>query len=152
MGSSTSMLAKKMNTKEQLIFDLVRAELTEDMIPKSYQGLVDSPMCGHCHHATLAMYDLLGGKDEKYKVKKGIDEDEISHYWLQGPTGEIIDPTHEQYTDLNRTAPYQNPEPRASYRKTNAAKSIIDNVSQKLKEANKAVVDNSVRASLHATL
>jgi len=78
------------------------------MVPKSYQGLVNSRFCGHCHHASLAMYNLLGGKDKGYKLQKAIDEKGIIHYWLLNESNEIIDPTVEQYTTLNRPLPYSN--------------------------------------------
>jgi hypothetical protein len=85
-----------MNSKEQKIYDLVRAELTDDLVPEKYRGKIDSPYCGHCHNATIAMYNLLGGKDNGYKVKKAIDELGIKHHWLETASREIIDPTVEQ--------------------------------------------------------
>jgi len=122
-----------MNKTEKIIFDLVREELTDDMIPESYQDLVDSRFCGHCHHASLAMYSLLGGKDKGYKLQKSIDEKDIIHYWIVNKNNEIIDPTEEQYTTLNRPLPYGNKKDnRASYRKTNATNKIIINVNEKL--------------------
>ena len=122
-----------MNKTEQTIFNLVRAELSDKLIPQSYKGLVDSKFCGHCHHASLAVYNLLGGKEEGYKLRKAIDEKGIIHYWVVSPDGEIIDPTAEQYTELNRPLPYSNViDNRASYRKTKATKLIIANVKSKL--------------------
>lgn len=122
-----------MNKAEKIIFDLVREELADDMVPESYKGLVNSQFCGHCHHASLAMYNLLGGKDQGYKLQKAIDEKDIIHYWLINKNDEIIDPTVEQYTALNRPLPYSNKKDnRASYRKTNATKKIITNVNEKL--------------------
>jgi hypothetical protein len=53
-----------MNKAEKTIFDLVRKELIDDIVPKTYKYLVDSHFCGHCHHASLSMYNLLGGKDK----------------------------------------------------------------------------------------
>jgi hypothetical protein len=122
-----------MNGFEQKIFRLVRDELTDDLIPKSYKDLVDSRFCGHCHHASLAMYNLLDGKDNGYMLQKATDEKGIIHYWIKKSNGGIIDPTAEQYTDLNRPLPYNNLENnKASYRKTNATIEIINNVKAKL--------------------
>ena len=99
------------------------------MIPPRYVGRVDSRFCGHCHHATLAMYYLLGGADAGYKVRKAVDELRISHYWLESPTGETIDPTVEQYTDLGRSPPYSEPPAkRVSHRKSKVTTLIISNV------------------------
>ncbi|MBO9484299.1 hypothetical protein [Salinisphaera sp. G21_0] len=123
-----------MSPFEQKIFDLVRDELTDDLIPDNFSGRVDSRYCGHCHHASLAMYNLLGGKNNGYKLQKAEDEKGITHYWLINSYSEVIDPTVEQYTHLNRPLPYQNlKDNRASYRKTNTTKLIIKRVKEKLK-------------------
>lgn len=124
-----------MNQTEQRIFDLVRSELTDELIPKSYRRLVNSRFCGHCHHASLAMYILLGRKERGYKLQKAIDDNEITHYWLTNSNYEIIDPTAEQYSELNRPFPYHKEKGRASYRQTKATKMIIENVRDKLEES-----------------
>lgn len=119
-----------------MIFDLVRSELTDELIPASYRGLVNSKFCGHCHHASLAMYNLLGGKEGGYKLQKAIGEKGITHYWLVNSSDEIIDPTAEQYSELDRPFPYHCMENnRASYRQTKVTKSIISNVKSKLSES-----------------
>jgi len=125
-----------MNTDEKRIYDFVREELKDEMIPISYRGLIDSKYCGHCHHASLAMYNLLGGKTNGYKLQTATDELEIKHYWLVNSKGEIIDPTIEQYTDLDRKPPYDKiANNRASHRKTKATKLIIENVTKKLQSS-----------------
>ncbi|NOU21266.1 MAG: hypothetical protein HOO93_05660 [Methyloglobulus sp.] len=67
-----------MTPQEQIVFNLVRLELKPEMIPSEYKGIVDSEYCGHCHHATIAMYVLLDGKNKGYKVRKAIDELQIN--------------------------------------------------------------------------
>jgi len=122
-----------MTPMEQRIYDLVRQELKPEMVPPEYRGKVESEFCGHCHHATIAMYNLLGGKDDGYKVRKAIDELRIKHYWLESPTGETLDPTAEQYTALGRDLPYSNKVSKGvSHLKSNHAKKIIANVRHKL--------------------
>lgn len=122
-----------MNDVEEKIFSLVRAELTDDLIPRQYRGLINSRFCGHCHHASLAMYNLLGGKETGYKLKKAIDEKFILHYWIVNDSNEIIDPTADQYSELNRPFPYcREKGERPSYRKSNATKHIIESVQRKL--------------------
>ena len=86
-----------MNLEEKRIYDLVRAELKDEFVPEEYKGIINSWFCGHCHHATISIYCLLGGKEKGYKVRKAIDELEIKHYCLETNSGEIIDPTAEQY-------------------------------------------------------
>lgn len=93
---------------ESKLYSLIRSLLTPDMVKPEYRQAVDSEYCGHCHHASLAMYYLLGGKSAGYKMRKAIDELGITHYWLERPDGVIIDPTVEQYTELNRPLPYDN--------------------------------------------
>jgi len=125
-----------MDTEEKHIYDLVREELKDEMIPISYRGLIDSKYCGHCHHASLAMYNLLGGKSSGYKLKTATDELGIKHYWLVNSEGEIIDPTVEQYTDLDRNPPYDKiVSNRSSHRKTKATILIIENVTKKLQSS-----------------
>ena len=119
------------------MFNLVKFELKLEMVPPEYRGKVDSRFCGHCHHATLAMYELLGGQDKGYKVRKAIDELHIKHYWLESPAGEILDPMAEQYTDLNRPLPYSNRVTQGvSHLKSNHAKAIIASVQSKLPQGN----------------
>jgi hypothetical protein len=118
---------------ERQIFNLVRAELSDELIPSLYKNVLNHRMCGHCHHASLAMYNLLGGKEAGYKLQKATDEKDIIHYWLLSPTGEIIDSTIEQYTELNRPIPYSRKiDNRASYRKTASTNHIISVVKLKL--------------------
>jgi len=122
-----------MNSQEKKIFDLVREELKDEMIPESYRGLVNSKYCGHCHHASLAMYNLLGGKTNGYRLQSAIDELAIKHYWLINSNNEIIDPTHEQYSALDREPPYDKiKNNKASYRETKATTLIIKSVAKKL--------------------
>ena len=124
-----------MSPHEQRILDLVRLELRPDFVPPEYRNIVNSPYCGHCHHASLAMYFLLGGKQSGYKMCKAIDELEVKHYWLEGSDGEIIDPTAEQYTDLNRPLPYNaKVSTGVSYRKTKVTQTIINNVQAMLRQ------------------
>ena len=124
-----------MNEQEKKIFELVRGELSDEFVSEEYRGKVNSRYCGHCHHATLAMYNLLGGKDSGYKVRKASDELEIKHYWLENSKGEVIDPTVEQYSDLGRNPPYENRVNKGvSYRRTTATNVIIKRVSEKLQK------------------
>jgi hypothetical protein len=124
-----------LNKHEKEIFDLVRAELKDEFIPSFYRGKVNSKYCGHCHHATLAMYKLLGGKEKGYKINKAVDELELTHYWLVTAQKEIIDPTAEQYTDLGRKLPYDKATNKGvEYRvRSNAVKTIIENVAKNAK-------------------
>ena len=120
----------QMTDKEEKMFLLVKSELQNVLIPNIYSNnKIKHAMYGHCHHASLALYKLLGGKDEGYKLQKAIDELGIIHYWLINKDNLILDVTAEQYTDLGRPLPYCNKiDNRASYRVTKATKKIIDNI------------------------
>jgi len=116
---------ENMTDVEILIFNKVRSLLTTDLIPTKFKNnAVNSSMYGHCYHATLAMYSLLGGRKSDYKIKCGIDIDGIKHYWLE-IEDRIIDPTVEQYSEINREPPYGNYS-RCDYRQSKASKYLVE--------------------------
>lgn len=119
-----------MTKEEKYYYDLVRNELTDDLLKKEYRDKkVNQKYYGHCFHATHALYRLLEGKKNGYKIRKAVDELGIKHYWLESPNEEIIDPTVEQYTDLCRKLPYKNiKNNRASYREPKESKIIVQNI------------------------
>jgi hypothetical protein len=112
--------------RELEVFERVRKELCPSLIKKDFAVGIQHPMFGHCHHASLSMYRLLGGKEKGYKLQRAVDDDGFVHYWLLSPLGEIIDPTVEQYTELNRPLPYSNIiNGKASYLTTKSTKIIV---------------------------
>lgn len=116
-----------MTNKELEVFNQVRSLLTSELIPEKFQdNKIDNAMYGHCYHAALAMYDLLGKKDSGYAVKCGIDSDSIKHYWLE-IDNRIIDPTFEQYSELDREPPY-NKLSKCDYRPSKATKYLIETI------------------------
>lgn len=117
---------ENMTDIEKEVFNKVRSLLTLDLIPEKFQDKkVDSLMYGHCYHATLAMYNLLGGKEAGYKVKSTFDNDKVKHYWLE-IGNKIIDPTVEQYSDLGRVFPYENEKTRSDHRLSKSTKYLIE--------------------------
>jgi len=115
---------QNMTPKEKELFHKIRALLTPDLIPEKFRdNKVDSSFYGHCYHASLALYKLLGGKEAGYKIKCGIDSDNIKHYWIE-VDDRIIDPTIEQYTDLGRELPYKNLS-KCDYRPSKSTKILI---------------------------
>jgi hypothetical protein len=91
--------------------DLVRAiqvVLTPDLLKPSFRELAKGKhsTCGHCYAASEALYHLLGGKAKGFKPVRAKDEDGITHWWVESPTGEILDPTAEQYTSVGKVPPY----------------------------------------------
>jgi hypothetical protein len=122
------IINKGFTEEENEVFNKVRALLSLDLIPEKYQDKkIDNLMYGHCYHATLAMYKLLGGKETGYKIKSTFDNEGIKHYWLE-IDNRIIDPTIEQYSDLNRELPYSNDKTRSDHRLSKAAKYLIKEI------------------------
>jgi hypothetical protein len=61
---------------------------------------------GHCYVAAEALWHALGGFDGPWRPVTGRDE-EGTHWWLvHQKTGEIADPTSDQYTSLGEEPPY----------------------------------------------
>jgi hypothetical protein len=105
----SQFLNEKISHEESLIRDIKKV-LTPDLL-KGYWKKVGSEnsMAGHCYVATETLYWLLGGPDGPYKPfvlghntwPEGLDEGE-THWFLKNmETGEILDPTKEQFGDIN---------------------------------------------------
>jgi hypothetical protein len=56
----------------------------------------DMPLAGHCYVASEALYHLVGGRDNGWKPMV-IRHEGSTHWWLQGPDGQIFDLTSEQF-------------------------------------------------------
>lgn len=117
-----------MTPDEENIFNLVRAELAKYKPNKKFQAAVNHPYCGLCYDAALALYCLLGKKAKGYTLCKAIDDDNISHYWVKNSSGEVLDPTHEQYTELERMVPYKKTPELPGFRPTKIVKEIVKSV------------------------
>ena len=130
------LIGGNMNLTEQKYYDLVREELTDELLKPEYKDRkVNHKYYGHCFQATHALYHLLGEKEKGYRIRKANDEKGITHYWLETSDGEIIDPTVEQYTDLGRPLPYDSKKDnKASYRPPKEAKIIYERVEEKLED------------------
>lgn len=83
--------------------------LSPDLLKKKYVCINKTNfMHGHCYAATEALYYLIGRDESGFAPIRGKDPDGITHWWLQNKkTGEILDPTHEQYTSIGKSPPYE---------------------------------------------
>ena len=81
-------------TKRQTILR-IQGVLTEDLLLPRYKGS-DNPLAGHCYAASEALYHLLGGKSAGY-TPASMDVGGVTHWWIRGPGGEILDPTAAQF-------------------------------------------------------
>jgi hypothetical protein len=84
---------------------LLRSCLSEDLLHDKYREQ-DHPMAGHCYVASEALYHLLGGSEQSFKPCCSRDAYGGVHWWLEDDDGHVLDPTFDQYVDLDKTAPY----------------------------------------------
>lgn len=98
-GGSTPTLS------HQLIEKIKRC-LSPDLLKKQYRAKnADNPTYGHCYIATEALFYSLN--DSRYAPARGRDDSGVVHWWIvDRATGEILDPTAEQYTSQGLTPPY----------------------------------------------
>jgi len=79
----------------------------ENVVADKKYAVEDNPNRGKCYAASVALLQFLGGKDQGYKLFRGIDDHEIPHYWVESSEGQILDPTADQYLILGIDAPYE---------------------------------------------
>lgn len=91
------------------IMDLIKLNLTPDLLKKQYRELnKDNPTYGHCYVATEVLYHMMMECDTNfpYKPHYGKDKNNITHWWLENGWGDRLDVTKEQYTMVNEFPPY----------------------------------------------
>lgn len=115
--------------------------LSKDLLKKQYKDDYENLhfTTGHCYIASEAIFHNFGGK-EKWAAYTGRDHNNGTHWWLKNKeTGEIIDPTKEQYTSLNIPPPYDKGRPCAFLTKepSQRAKRLISLIDNKIEEYNK---------------
>lgn len=74
--------------------------LTAELLREPYRSRVAAgahPLTGHCYVASEALYSLLGGKAAGY-TPMCVQHEGGPHWWLRGPSGEVIDPTAAQFS------------------------------------------------------
>lgn len=116
-----------MNNEEKRVVSLVQKALTPDLIRSEYRDRPENPLYGHCCHASVATFLLLGGKARGYSIWKAIDPQNVLHYWCTDAAGNIVDPTAAQYYDFGREPPYSSGR-RTGYRMSNAIATILERV------------------------
>jgi len=82
----------------------IQSVLEPSLLKKGYEG--SHRLSGHCYAASEALYHALGGQDSEWFPVRARDDENITHWWLENEEGEILDPTHEQYTEQEKTPPY----------------------------------------------
>lgn len=85
----------------------IRSHLTSDLLAYGYKIDEQNPTYGFCSIASEALYFILGGKRNGISSYVCKDEDGSTHWWLKDSAGNIIDPTSNQYTIVNKLPPYE---------------------------------------------
>ncbi len=80
------------------IADRVRNVLTADLLKPEYRkNAIGKPNSfGHCYSGSEACYYLLGGKSAGW-TPQNIRHESSSHWFLKHKSGEILDPTEDQF-------------------------------------------------------
>ncbi len=108
--------------------EAVRSALTKDLLKKECHDH-PHPMGGHCYAASEAIYHLLGGAKAGYKPMH-VQHEGSPHWFIQGPNGEIIDATHDQF---ETPVPYEKARGKGflTARPSRRAQEIIDRTLKK---------------------
>ncbi len=90
----------------------VRASLSNDLLEPEFRRQVEAgahPLTGHCYVASEALWHLRGGERSGLTPMQ-LQHEGVSHWWLQGPRGGIVDLTDMQF---RTPVPYDKGHPRA---------------------------------------
>jgi len=93
------------NNNYQSLIKRIQSVLTPDLLKGIWAKQFENPMAGHCYVATEALYWILGGPDGDFvpyvlshkTFPEGLDEGETHWFLKNKKTGEILDPTAEQF-------------------------------------------------------
>lgn len=100
------------NSYEQSIIKKIQSVLTKDLLipiwSKKLENGKHHPFAGHCYAASEALYHLLGGKDNGYKIMRGKGLNNEIHWWIVDKNNNILDPTAEQFYFVGLKPPYEN--------------------------------------------
>ena len=89
------------------IIENIQSVLTPDLLKGIWKRETENKLEGHCYIATESLYWLLGGPESVWKPyvlshktwPDGLNVGE-THWFLKNNIGEILDPTKEQFGDL----------------------------------------------------
>ena len=87
------------------VSDLIMKNLTLDLLPKGWMMRnFSNPTFGHCHTASGCLYKIFG--PEQVKLYRGLDDEDIWHWWIVDKNDNIIDLTQDQYLSTGRIPPH----------------------------------------------
>lgn len=76
------------------LVEAVQEALSPELLRPGYGGA--HPFAGHCYVASEALYHLLGGRDAGWTPEQ-VHHQGVSHWYLRGPEGEVLDATAAQF-------------------------------------------------------
>jgi hypothetical protein len=92
----------------QELINKIQSVLTPDLLKGRWKQNFNNPLTGHCYIATEALYWILGGNNSDFKpyvlthkvFPEGLDEGETHWFLKNNKTGEILDPTANQFENI----------------------------------------------------
>lgn len=84
------------------LVEKVKSALTPDLLKPKWRLVAKdkgTPYCGHCYHATEALYWLMGGRDSDYRPYH-VQHEGDTHWFLKSSSGDVLDPTVEQFQTI----------------------------------------------------
>jgi len=103
-----------MKCNHQQLIKAIQAELRPEDLRGSYRDRAESgcPVEGHCALAAETLQALLWECGERqWKARVAKNKTGETHWWLESPTGEILDPTVEQFYYYGEEPPYAHGRP-----------------------------------------
>ncbi len=89
----------------KIVTKTILKHLTPDLLPKKWiERNSTNPMFGHCHNSSACLQKIFGSKN--IKLWRGLDDEDIWHWWAVDLNDKLIDITADQYTSQDRTPPY----------------------------------------------
>lgn len=89
----------------KLVSEIIQKNLTPDLLPKKWITRNQfNPLFGHCHTASGCLQKIFGTK--VIKLYRGLDDEDIYHWWAVDVNNNIIDITANQYLSTKRKPPY----------------------------------------------
>lgn len=91
---------KPLGVKEAV--STLQAKLTPDLVHPKFKAIAAKnprPYACLCALATEALFHVLGGREAGFRPFKIAEHEGTDHWFLRGPTGEIIDATVEQFVN-----------------------------------------------------
>lgn len=111
IGKMKSVGALTVEAKFEDLKNGMMAVLTDDLLKDEYAEIMRSSATeGHCYACAEAAFHVLGGKDVGLvpQVASFVENGRrVSHWWLRTASGEILDPTAEQFHAVGENPPYE---------------------------------------------